>query len=100
VERAVDDERQQLGVERAARLCRVRPCDLGTHDDVAEQKRLLVVLHHREREHVGRVVVTRVAGVEPPDVVRADEEDRELGAGLDVLRLERVPRESRQKRLV
>jgi hypothetical protein len=91
---AMDDQERELGIDRTGVVGGLLGRDLGAHDDVADHRRAATdrverVGIEREREHIGRSLVTHVFGIEPADGDRIDEMEIDP-AGRDTLGLQDI----------
>ncbi|OLT04198.1 hypothetical protein BJF90_23955 [Pseudonocardia sp. CNS-004] len=110
VQHAVHGEQVHLVGERVARLAGLRPGELRAEHDVAEQcrtgvggvgpPRLLHQLVHRERQDIGGPRLVHPALVQLAHHLLGDDEDRQLGRGVDAHGVEGEPRHRGHERLV
>ncbi len=110
VQHAVHGEQLQLVGQRVPGGAGLLPGELRAQHDVAEQRRtqvgrvrapgLLEQLVHRERHHVGRAGLVHPALVQLGHRVHGDRGDAQLGGRADPHRVQRVPRDGGDQRLV
>jgi hypothetical protein len=76
----VDDEHAELRIEGVPKAVCVLLRHRGAHDHVAQEWALffgeLLVIHHREREHIRRMIVAGEMRVQLAHVFGGDEQDR------------------------